>query len=283
MKLVSFAAAGRNSYGAVVGDGIVDLGHRLGDRWPTLRSAIAANTLGRLASEAKDAAPDTALSRVTLLPPITDPEKIICAGRNYRAHAAEAGGAPPENPQVFLRLVNTLVAHNQPMVRPRISGDFDYEGELALVIGKPGRHIAKQDALSHVCGYACFNDGSIRDIQFKHSVSAGKNFHATGGFGPWIVTTDEIPDPRGLHLVTRLNGVEVQHTGIDDLIFDIPTLISYCSGWTPLVAGDVIATGTPEGVGFARKPPLWMKPGDVVEVEIDGGIGTLRNPIVAEG
>ena len=283
MKLVSFAAAGRNSYGAVVGDGIVDLGHRLGDRWPTLRSAIAANALGRLASEAKDAAPDTALSRVTLLPPITDPEKIICAGRNYRAHAAEAGGAPPENPQVFLRLVNTLVAHNQPMVRPRISGDFDYEGELALVIGKPGRHIAKQDALSHVCGYACFNDGSIRDIQFKHSVSAGKNFHATGGFGPWIVTTDEIPDPRGLHLVTRLNGVEVQHTGIDDLIFDIPTLISYCSGWTPLVAGDVIATGTPEGVGFARKPPLWMKPGDVVEVEIDGGIGTLRNPIVAEG
>src|SRR6266850_1644125 len=127
MKLVSFAAAGRNSYGAVVGDGIVDLGRRLGDRWPTLRSAIAANTLGRLASEAKDAAPDTALSRVTLLPPITDPEKIICAGRNYRAHAAEAGGAPPENPQVFLRLVNTLVAHNQPMVRPRISGDFDYE------------------------------------------------------------------------------------------------------------------------------------------------------------
>ena len=282
MKLVSFAAAGRNSYGAVVGDGIVDLGRRLGDRWPTLRSAIAANALGQLASEAKDAAPDTALSQVSLLPPITDPEKIICAGRNYRAHAAEAGGAPPENPQVFLRLVNTLVAHNQPMVRPRISGDFDYEGELAVVIGKPGRHIAKQDALSHVCGYACFNDGSIRDIQFKHSVSAGKNFHATGGFGPWIVTADEIPDPTRLHLVTRLNGVEVQHTGIDDLIFDIPTLISYCSDWTPLVAGDVIATGTPEGVGFARKPPLWMKPGDVVEVEIDGGIGTLRNPILAE-
>jgi 2-keto-4-pentenoate hydratase/2-oxohepta-3-ene-1,7-dioic acid hydratase in catechol pathway len=230
----------------------------------------------------RDAAPDTALSQVTLLPPITDPEKIICAGRNYRAHAAEAGGAPPENPSVFLRLVNTLVAHNQPMVRPRISGDFDYEGELALVIGKPGRHIAKQDALSHVCGYACFNDGSIRDIQFKHSIAAGKNFHATGGFGPWIVTADEIPDPTRLHLVTRLNGREVQHTGIDDLIFDIPTLISYCSDWTPLVAGDVIATGTPEGVGFARKPPLWMKPGDVVEVEIDGGIGTLRNPIVAE-
>jgi 2-keto-4-pentenoate hydratase/2-oxohepta-3-ene-1,7-dioic acid hydratase in catechol pathway len=248
-----------------------------------LRSAIAGGTLGRWAGEVRDAAPDAALSQVTLLPPITDPEKIICAGRNYRAHAAEAGGAPPENPSVFLRLVNTLVAHKQPMVRPKISGDFDYEGELALVIGKPGRHIAKAQALSHVLGYACFNDGSIRDIQFKHSIAAGKNFHATGGFGPWIVTADEIPDPTRLHLVTRLNGQEVQHTGIDDLIFDIPTLISYCSQWTPLAAGDVIATGTPEGVGFARKPPLWMKPGDVVEVEIDGGIGTLRNPIRAEG
>ena len=167
------------------------------------------------------------------------------------------------------------------MVCPKISGDFDYEGELALIIGKPGRHIAKADALSHVFGYTLFNDGSIRDIQFKHSIAAGKNFHATGGFGPWIVTTDEIPDPTRLHLATRLNGQEVQHTGIDDLIFDIPTLISYCSDWTPLVAGDVISTGTPEGVGFARKPPLWMKPGDVVEVEI-GGIGVLRNPIVAE-
>ncbi len=282
MKLVSFSAAGRSSYGAVVGDAIIDLGRRLGDRYPTLRTAIASNVLARFVAEVKDAAPDAALSQVTLLPPITDPDKIICAGRNYRAHAAEAGGPPPENPQVFLRLVNTLVAHNQPMICPKTSGDFDYEGELALIIGNPGRHIAKQDALSHVFGYACFNDGSIRDIQFKHSIAAGKNFHATGGFGPWIVTADEIPDPTRLHLVTRLNGQEVQHTGIDDLIFDIPTLISCCSDWTPLVAGDVISTGTPEGVGFARKPPLWMRPGDVVEVEIDGGVGVLRNPIAAE-
>ena len=282
MKLVSFAASGRNSYGAVVGDGVFDLGRRLGDRYPTLRAAIAGDALGAAAAEVKSGAPDIALSQVTLLPPITDPDKIICAGRNYRAHAAEAGGAPPENPSVFLRLVNTLVAHNQPMVCPKISGDFDYEGELALIIGKPGRHIAKADALGHIFGYTCFNDGSIRDIQFKHSIAAGKNFHATGGFGPWIVTADEIPDPTRLHLMTRLNGREVQHTGIDDLIFDIPTLISYCSDWTPLVAGDVISTGTPEGVGFARKPPLWMKPGDVVEVEIDGGVGVLRNPIIAE-
>jgi len=282
MKLASFSAAGRDTYGAVVEGGVVDLGRRLGDRYPTLRAAIAGDALARLAGEVAAAKPDFSLAQVTLLPPITDPDKIICAGRNYRAHAAEAGGAPPENPQVFLRLVNTLVAHGQPMVCPKISGDFDYEGELALIIGKPGRHIAKADALSHIFGYTLFNDGSIRDIQFKHSIAAGKNFHQTGGFGPWIVTADEIPDPTRLHLATRLNGHEVQHTGIDDLIFDIPTLISYCSDWTPMIAGDVISTGTPEGVGFARKPPLWMKPGDVVEVEI-GGIGVLRNPIVAEG
>ena len=281
MKLASFSAAGRDTYGAVVEGGVVDLGRRLGDRYPTLRAAIAGDALARLAGEVAAAKPDFSLAQVTLLPPITDPDKIICAGRNYRAHAAEAGGAPPENPQVFLRLVNTLVAHGQPMVCPKISGDFDYEGELALIIGKPGRHIAKADALSHIFGYTLFNDGSIRDIQFKHSIAAGKNFHQTGGFGPWIVTADESPDPTRLHLATRLNGHEVQHTGIDDLIFDIPTLISYCSDWTPLVAGDVISTGTPEGVGFARKPPLWMRPGDVVEVEI-AGIGVLRNPIVAE-
>ena len=255
MKLVSFTASGHSSYGAVVGDSIVDLGRRLGDQYPTLRAAIAGGALAGAAAEVDRAAADVALSQVVLLPPITDPDKIICAGRNYRAHAAEAGGAPPENPSVFWRLVNTLVAHNQPMVCPKISGDFDYEGELALIIGKPGRHIAKRDAMSHVFGYTCFNDGSIRDIQFKHSIAAGKNFHATGGFGPWIVTADEIPDPTRLHLMTRLNGREVQHTGIDDLIFDIPTLISYCSDWTPLAAGDVIATGTPEGVGFARKHP----------------------------
>ena len=281
MKLVSFAASGRSSYGAVVGGGIFDLGRRLGDRYPTLRAAIAGDAIAQFAAESPDAKPDLTLAQAALLAPITDPDKIICAGRNYRAHAAEAGGPPPDHPQVFLRLVNTLVAHGQPMVCPRISGDFDYEGELALVIGKPGRHIAKADALSHVFGYTLFNDGSIRDIQFKHSIAAGKNFHATGGFGPVIVTADEIPDPTRLHLATRLNGREVQHTGIDDLIFDIPTLISYCSQWTPLVAGDVISTGTPEGVGFARKPPLWMKPGDVVEVEV-AEIGVLRNPIVAE-
>jgi 2-keto-4-pentenoate hydratase/2-oxohepta-3-ene-1,7-dioic acid hydratase in catechol pathway len=279
MKLVSFSLSGRRSYGIVVGDGILDLGRRLGQRYPTLRAAIAGGVLGEAA--AANGAPDVALSQVALLPPIPDPDKIICAGLNYRAHAAEAGVPPPENPPIFLRLLDTLVGHEGAMIRPRISGDFDYEGELALVIGEPGRHIAKADALRHVFGYTCFNDGSVRDIQFKHSIAAGKNFHATGGFGPWIVTADEIPDPTRLRLVTRLNGREVQRTGIDDLIFDIPTLIAYCSQWTPLVPGDVISTGTPSGVGFARKPPLWMKPADIVEVEISG-IGILRNRIAAE-
>jgi 2-keto-4-pentenoate hydratase/2-oxohepta-3-ene-1,7-dioic acid hydratase in catechol pathway len=279
MKLVSFTLSGRDSYGIVTGDGIVDLGRRLGERWPSLRAAIAGGALGDrgLAGEK----PDVALSRVRLLPPIPDPDKIICVGLNYRAHAAEAGMKVPENPTVFLRLTNTLVGHDGAMVCPSISGKFDYEGELALVIGKEGRHIRPQDALGHVFGYACFNDGSIRDVQMGHSVAAGKNFHKTGGFGPWLVTADEIGDPRRLTLLTRLNGTEVQRTGLDDLIFDIPTLVSYCSGWTPLLPGDVISTGTPSGVGFARKPPLWMKPGDVVEVEI-GGVGVLRNPIVAE-
>jgi len=178
MKLISFAVSGRNSYGAIVGDGVVDLGRRLGDRFPTLHNAIAGGALGGAAAEVRSATPDTALSQVTLLPPITDPDKIICAGRNYRAHAAEAGGAPP-------------------MVCPRISGDFDYEGELALVIGKPGRHIAKADAISHIFGYTCFNDGSIRDIQFKHSIAAGKNFMRRAGSARGSSPPTRSPTRRG--------------------------------------------------------------------------------------
>lgn len=221
------------------------------------------------------------LASVALLPPIPDPHKVICIGLNYRAHAAEAGLKVPQHPSLFLRLANTLAAHNAPLVRPRLSSEFDYEGGLAIVIGRPGRHIPKADALAHVFGYACFNDGSLRDFQFRHSTTVGKNFPSTGGFGPWIATADTIPDPSKLTLTTRLNGAQVQHKGLDDMIFDVPSIISYVSSWTELGAGDVISTGTPEGVGLGRKPPLWLKPGDVVEVEISG-IGVLRNPIVAE-
>ncbi len=280
MKLVSFTSGAKNSYGIVVGDGIVDVGRRFGARFPTLRDAVTAGAVDEIASYANNT-PDLPLPSVKLLPPIPNPDKIVCIGLNYREHAAEAGAEIPKFPALFIRLTNTLVGHESPMIRPKLSGDFDYEAELMIVIVRGGRHIAKDAALDHVLGYSCFNDGSIRDIQFKHSLAAGKNFPATGGFGPWITTKDEIPDPSALTLCARVNGKEVQRSGTDDLIFDVPSIISYVSGFTPLEPGDVIATGTPSGVGFARKPPLWLKAGDTVEIEISK-IGILRNPIVAE-
>ncbi len=281
MKLLSFTASGRDSYGVVVGDGVIDLGARLGTRYPKLRDAIAANAMADLIAATISAKSDFKLSEVKFRLPVPDPERVFCIGRNYKGHVAEAGSKLPEQPSLFLRLPDSLVPHGSALVRPRVSNDMDYEGELALVIGKPGRHIARADALKHVFGYTILNDGSVRDYQFKHSLIVGKNFAQTGSVGPWLVTSDEISDPTQLYLATRLNGVEVQHSKTDDLIFDIPTIISYISTFTPLHAGDVIATGTPEGVGFARKPPLWMKPGDVIEVEISS-IGVLRNTVVAE-
>jgi len=278
MKLASFRAGDRASYGVVAGGAIVDLGAKFGAQYPTLRTAIAA---GLIRGEFAARAPDLRLAEVTLLPPITDPGKIVCIGLNYHAHAAEGGFKVPEFPSVFGRFTNTLVASGEALVRPEHSGDFDFEGELAIVIGRGGRHIKAAQALGHVFGYTCFNDGSVRDYQFRHSLTAGKNHPSTGGLGPWITTTDEIPDPSKLTLVTRLNGREVQRKGTDDMIFNVPAIIEYVSGWTDLEPGDVIATGTPEGVGFARKPPLWLKPGDTVEVEISS-IGVLVNPVAAE-
>jgi len=224
--------------------------------------------------------PDHRLADVKLLPPIPDPEKILCAGINYRSHAAETGRDLPKQPSMFIRLANTLTGHEGELIRPSVSQSFDFEGELALVIGRAGRHIPVEQALDHVAGYTCFVDGSVRDYQ-KISVSSGKNFPGTGPLGPWIVTTDEIPDPKRLTLVTRLNGQEVQRSGTDLLIYSVPQIIAFCSDFTPLAPGDIIATGTPEGVGHRRTPPLWMKAGDVLEVEISG-IGTLRNRVVDE-
>jgi 2-keto-4-pentenoate hydratase/2-oxohepta-3-ene-1,7-dioic acid hydratase in catechol pathway len=278
MKLASYAIAGAQTYGAVDGAFVSDLGAVLGTRYPTLRDAIGS---GQLNAARAVTAPVHSLSAVTLLPPITNPDKIVCIGLNYRAHAAEAGLAVPEFPALFLRLTNTLVPHFGSLIVPSVSGDFDFEGELALVIGKGGRHIRRDRALGHVFGYACFNDASVRDYQFKHCLTVGKNFPATGGFGPWIATADEIPDPASLTLVTRLNEHEVQRGPLNDLIFDIPAIIEYVSTFTELAPGDVISTGTPHGVGLGRKPPLWMKPGDTIEVEVSG-IGVLRNRVVAE-
>jgi len=278
MRIISFATATGPSFGLVSGEGIVDLGRRV--PYAGIKAVLEAGALAELARHA-GAAPDLALSEVAMLPAVPQERKVLCVGLNYRAHVAEsAGRSVPENPRIFSRMADTIIGHGAPMWRPRNSIQFDYEGELALVIGRPGRHIPAERALEHVAAYTCFNDGSVRDFQ-KHSVTAGKNFPHTGPLGPWLVTTDEIPDPAALTLTTRLNGREMQRTSTGDMILSVQELISYISAFTPLSPGDVIATGTPEGVAHARKPPTWMQPGDTVEVEISG-IGILRNPVVAE-
>jgi 2-keto-4-pentenoate hydratase/2-oxohepta-3-ene-1,7-dioic acid hydratase in catechol pathway len=278
MKLLSFAADGKEWFGAVSGDGVVTMNERVGH--PTLCAALAAGAMEAMRKAAQEAKPDRKLANVKFLPVITQPGKILCAGVNYRSHAAEVGRELPKQPSMFIRFTDTLVGHEGQMIRPTVSDNFDFEGELTLVIGKGGRHIKTEHALDHVAGYTILVDGSVRDYQ-KFSVTSGKNFPGTGPLGPWLVTTDEIPDPGKLTLTTRLNGQQVQHSGTDKLIYSIPQIIAFCSDFTTLSAGDVIATGTPEGVGHSRKPPLWMKPGDVLEVEITG-IGTLRTHIVDE-
>jgi 2-keto-4-pentenoate hydratase/2-oxohepta-3-ene-1,7-dioic acid hydratase in catechol pathway len=278
MKLLSFAAGGKELFGAVSGDGVVTLSERVGH--DSLRAALAAGALEAMRKAANDAKPDRKLSEIKFLPAIPKPAKVLCAGINYHSHAAETGRELPKQPSMFIRFPDTLVGHDGEMIRPAVSDNFDYEGELAVVIGRGGRQIKAERALDHVAGYTCFVDGSVRDYQ-KFSVTSGKNFPGTGPLGPWIVTTDEIPDPSRLTLMTRLNGKQVQHSPTDLLIYSIPHIIAFCSDFTTLEAGDVIATGTPEGVGHSRTPPLWMKAGDVLEVEITG-IGTLRARIVDE-
>jgi 2-keto-4-pentenoate hydratase/2-oxohepta-3-ene-1,7-dioic acid hydratase in catechol pathway len=278
MKLLSYSAGGKEFFGVASGDGVVTLNERVGQ--PNLRAALAASAMAAMRKAAAEAKPDRELADIAFLPVVPQPGKILCAGINYRSHAAETGRALPKQPSLFIRFADTLVGHGGAMIRPTVSDNFDYEGELAIVLGKGGRHIAAERALDHVAGYSCFVDGSVRDYQ-AFSVTSGKNFPGTGPLGPWLVTTDEIPDPSRLTLTTRLNGTQVQHATTDQLIYSIPQIIAFCSDFTELQPGDVIATGTPEGVGHSRKPPLWMKPGDVLEVEISG-IGTLRAHIVDE-
>jgi 2-keto-4-pentenoate hydratase/2-oxohepta-3-ene-1,7-dioic acid hydratase in catechol pathway len=280
MQLVSFRHAGAHKFGAVADGGIVDLSERTSGRWPSLRAAIAAKALEELAATAKNVHPDLKLDEVELEPVIPDPAKILCVGLNYSTHVGEMGRELPTEPSVFSRFTNTLVAPGGDIVRPRSSIAFDFEGELAVVIGERCRHVSRASALSVVAGYTCFLDGSVRDFQ-KHSTTAGKNFPATGPLGPWMVTADVISDPQRLELTTRLNGNVVQHDTTDHMIFDVATIIEYLSTVTWLEPGDVIATGTPDGVGAGRKPPLWMKTGDKVEVEISG-IGTLSVNVVDE-
>lgn len=277
MRYISFLRSdGRAGYGRLAGDRVDDLSTIPGVPH-SLKAALAAGTLDTLAGG--DA---VALADVTLLPPIPDPARILCVGLNYVSHVEETGRQQAEHPTIFTRWPSSLVADGAALICPRESDRFDFEGELAVVIGKGGRRIAAADAASHIAGYAIFNDGSVRDWQ-RHTTqfTPGKNFFASGSFGPALVTADEIDDLGSQRVQTRLNGQLVQDQPISDMIFDIATIIAYCSTFTPLEPGDVIATGTPGGVGAARTPPLFMKAGDQVEVSI-GVLGTLSNAVVGD-
>ena len=279
MKFVSFTRASTQSYGIVSGDGVVDVGARVKERFANLAEALTdMEALSGFAAKSGD----FALTEVSLLPPIPDSRRIICVGLNYRSHIMETGRDVPKHPMLFPRYPESLVGAGQPLIRPNASEKFDFEGELAFVIGRPGRHIVAERALEHVAGFACLNDGSLRDFQ-RHTTQflPGKNFAASGSFGPWLVTPDEIGDLGRQTIETRLNGETMQQAALDDLLFGVEELIAYMSTIWTLRPGDVVATGTTGGVGLFREPSLWMKPGDRIEVEISQ-VGLLSNPVVQE-
>lgn len=280
MKLASFERRdGRCSFGVVHDDGsLLDIA---APGVTTLKDALAAWPASEMAGRAASGKPVAQAEIKRWLPPVVQPEKIICVGLNYRHHALEAGMPIPAKPSLFVRFPSAQVGHLEPTWAPSNSEQYDYEAELAVIIGKGGRNLGTEAALDAVAGYACFAENSIRDFQ-RHAVqaTAGKNFEASGAFGPWMVTADSIENPQALAVIGRLNGQEVQHGDTSDMIFSVAELISYISSFTRLVAGDVIVTGTPAGVGFTRTPPLLLKAGDVFEVEIPG-VGLLRNPVIA--
>ncbi|SCK09468.1 2-keto-4-pentenoate hydratase/2-oxohepta-3-ene-1,7-dioic acid hydratase (catechol pathway) [Variovorax sp. HW608] len=286
MKLLSFIHQGRETWGAVVGDGVVDLG-KARPQQPTLADYIASGDYLQAAQHVEGLPVVGKLADISYLPVIPRPEKIVCAVRNYMDHHQEVLAAGmqrelSEFPPIFLRVWRSQTAHNQPIVRPPVSESLDWEGELAVIIGKGGRNIPESQAYEHIAGYACYNDGSVREWQFHaKQIASGKNFESTGGFGPWMVTADEIAPGRELKLETRLNGEVVQSSHTGHMIFSIPRLINYASTIFTLTPGDVFITGTPAGVGWSKKPPRFMKPGDLCEVEIEG-IGVLSNPIVQQ-
>jgi 2-keto-4-pentenoate hydratase/2-oxohepta-3-ene-1,7-dioic acid hydratase in catechol pathway len=259
MKLATFSTAQGRSYGIVTAKGIVDLKRYIGNQYPDLLSLIAGNGFAEAAKQL-GSAPDYKESDVTWLPVIPNPGKILCVGLNYQDHVVETGRDNTEQPAIFIRVAESQVGHKQPIIRPKESTHLDFEAEIAVIIGRAGRRISQKDAWGHIAGYSCYNDGSVRDWQ-RHTIqwTAGKNFAQTGGFGPWMVTADDIPPN------TKMT-------------FKIPKIIEYCSAWTTLQPGDVLVTGTPGGVGARRTPPLWMKPGDKVEIEIDK-VGILENTI----
>ena len=279
MKLTSFMHQGRPSYGAVQGDRVLDLGPLLGAQAPDLKTLIAKKMLPLAAQALASHPAELAFGQLQLLPVIPNPDKIVCVGLNYHEHVKESGRDLTEKPALFLRVSASQVGHGQDIMRPPESARLDYEGEIAVVISTAGRRIAEADAWGHIAGYACYNDGSVRDWQnFTTQWTAGKNFWRTGGFGPWMVSADEIAPGQKLTLTTRLNGQELQRASTDMMIHSIPRQIAFISTFMPLEPGDVIVTGTPGGVGNKRTPQLFMKPGDVVEIEVDA-VGVLRNTI----
>lgn len=280
MKLASFTVDGRSTYGLLNGNLLREPAATFLARYPDLRAVLAAGKLGELAEA--ESGEDHKPEQVAFLPLIPNPDKILCVGVNYRPHIEEMGRDVPRFPVVFVRFPGSQSGHGQSIYRPRASEQFDFEGELAIVIGKPARHVKRTNALDYIAGYCCFMDGSVRDWQ-RHTMqfTGGKNFHKSGAMGPWLVTSDEISDPAALQLTTRVNGEVMQQGGLDELLFDIPALIEYCSTFTELLPGDVLATGTPGGVGAARKPPVWLSDGDLVEVDIPG-VGLLANTVCDE-
>jgi len=283
MKLLSFLHKGQASWGLLANDGRVIDGPTLtAGCYPSLRSVLQAQALSAIAQAAQGRVADFDVEALALLPVIPDPGKIVCVGLNYEEHRRETNREPTGEPTLFLRVASSQVGHGQPILCPAESHRLDYEGEIAIVIGKPGRRIREVDAYEHIAGYAPYNDASVRDWQ-QHTTqwTPGKNFDATGAFGPWMATRDEVADGADLSLTTRLNGETVQHATTAQLIFSIPRLIHYVSRFATLEPGDVIVTGTPGGVGFKRNPPLFMKDGDVVEVDV-GGVGCLSNVVRAD-
>ena len=282
LKLATFAAGGRSSYGAVIGDGIVDLGRRL--KHASVLDLLRAGALAQ-AREAAAAAPDIALKDVTLLRPVPFPEKILCIGVNYanRNEEYKDGSAPAKYPSMFFRTPDSFVGSGEPLVRPAVTEQFDYEGEIALVIGKAGRRIAREDALGHIAGLTLCNEGTAREWtrHAKFNVTQGKNFDGSGSLGPWMVTADEIDFARPLHLTTKVNGETRQDDTTANLIFTFADLIAYITIFTTLKPGDIVVTGTPVGAGARFDPPRWLRAGDVVEITVPE-IGTLRNGVVDE-
>lgn len=284
MRLVTFKDGAAEKVGVRKGDNIVDVSEAAkafgGDMIGVIEGGDAAKDALAKAADGQNGAP---MSGVKLLPPIPRPGKILCIGRNYAAHAAEGGAEPPTYPEVFVRTPASLVAHGEPLIVPKASEKFDFEGELVMVIAKTGRHVSEADALDMVYGWSLFNDGSLRDYQRKASQwTMGKNFDGTGGFGPDIVTADEVtPGAEGLQLKTRVSGETMQDANTRDLIFPIRKLIYHLTEVMTLHAGDIVATGTPEGVGYARKPPRWLVEGDSVDIEVEQ-VGVLTNPVTAE-